>query len=376
MKVLHLCSYYIGNKLYRNLFYEISKKRISQSVYIPIRNKMQFNKNYFNSDKTKIYYDLILKKYDRFLYGTKIVKQLRRVVEKIPNIESTSIIHAHTLFSDGGTAYLLNMKYGIKYIVSIRNTDINVFYKYALHYRFLSHKILKNASAIIFISPAYKEKTLNVLPRNIAKQISDKSFIIPNGIDNRWFKEISSKTIDPKKQLKLLFVGTLDQNKNVISVIRAVERLVSQGKDVNLNIAGDGPLLNKLISQVEDRNLQNKIVFHGQIDIEKLIEIMDTSDIFILPSYKETFGISYIEAMARGVPVIYTRGEGISGYFADGSVGYSITPDNINEMINAINDITDNYEIISRNCIIQAKNFNWDDIAQEYIDLYTLNSRS
>ncbi|MCZ2258634.1 glycosyltransferase family 4 protein [Sporosarcina sp. G11-34] len=371
MKVIHLCTYYIGNKLYEKLFFEISKNEISQAIYIPIRDKELVNRNFLSLHNIEFYYDLILKKYDRYFYKGKVKKQKKRVEMKVSDLQLTNVIHAHTLFSDGGTAYLLKKKYGINYVINVRSTDINTFYKYAIHHRDFSHEVLLNASNIIFISPAYKEKTFSLLPDKVVSQIKNKTHIIPNGIDNKWFTtEIVEVKKDFMKGLHLLFTGSLDKNKNLITVLKLVQKLVREGQDVYLNVAGEGPFKKKLMSYATNMGVYDRVKFHGKVSTEKLIELVDQSDIFILPSYKETFGISYIECMSRGVPVIYTRNEGIDGYFPEGSVGYSTDPNDINEMNININNILDDYERISQECIAASRKFNWKDISRIYINMY------
>jgi len=372
LRLLHLCSYYTGNKLYKNLFSKLSKKGFFQSVYIPIKNPDLLNRNYFETHGLKFHYDFILKKYDRYLYKGKIKKQMRRVLEKVDTLQTTDIIHAHTLFSDGGTAYLLKKKFGKNYIISVRSTDINTFYKYAVQYRTFSHKVLVNASSIVFISHAYKKNFFELLPKSIVKSIEGKSYVIPNGIDEKWF---STKLPLVKKKedftkLNLLFTGSLIKRKNLITVLNLIESLSRDGLDVYLNIAGDGPLRERLITQVNQLGLDEKVVFHGNVSKEELIRLADNSDVFILPSYKETFGISYIEALSRGLPIIYTRNDGIDGYFSEGSVGYSTDPRNLDEMKDKIKNIIINYDSISKNCINEAKTFNWGDIATIYEKLY------
>ena len=142
------------------------------------------------------------------------------------------------------------------------------------------------------------------------------------------------------------------------------------GKEVVLNVAGDGPLKEQLMAECNQLKLQEIVHFHGNVSIEKLRALADDSDIFILPSYKETFGISYIEAMSRGLPIIYTRGEGIDGFFPEGVVGYSTNPDDVDEMTDKIELILKNYPKMSNNCIEESKRFNWHDIATEYSHLY------
>ncbi|GIN23157.1 glycosyltransferase family 4 protein [Siminovitchia fordii] len=370
MNVLQLCTYYIGNKLHSKLFSNLNEESLQQTIYVPIRNKGLNNRNLIKGEGLELHYDLILKRYDRYLYKGKINKQMKRIETIVSSLQEFDLVHAHTLFSDGGTAYLLKKKYGINYIVSVRNTDINTFYKYALHQRPFIHKVLQNASAVVFISHVYKQKTLQLLPDNLVNSIEEKSYVIPNGIDNQWLEinKRSKKISGP--QINLVFAGSLDKNKNLHTVLRVMKESLKTNEKFFLNVAGDGPLKDKLIDFTNRSGFKNKVHFHGHVSLKNLIKLMDESDIFILPSYKETFGISYIEAMARGLPIIYTRDEGVDGYFKEGYVGFSTNPNSVDEIKKNINKIIENYEQMSMNAISESKKFNWKEISNIYLRLY------
>lgn len=371
VNVLQLNSYFIANKLHQKLTSTMVSKNVRQTVYIPIKSKELENRNIVESNHLEFHYDYILKKYDRFLYKGKIKKQLKRIEEKIPNIQAFDLIHAHTLFSDGGTAYLLKKKYGLNYIVSVRSADIYAFYKYAVFHRPFIHEVLKNATSVVFISHAYKKQTFDLLPKKVVQAIEHKTKVIPNGIDDKWFETAPPQRNNIKKPLRLLFTGSLDKNKNLGTVLKLAHSLKNDdGKEVVLNVAGDGPLKEQLITECNQLKLQEDVHFHGNITIDKLRALADESDVFILPSYKETFGISYVEAMSRGLPIIYTRGEGIDGFFPEGVVGYSTYPDDVYDMAESIELILNNYNEMSNNCIQESKRFNWHDIATEYRQLY------
>src|SRR5699024_5822604 len=124
---------------------------------------------------------------------------------------------------------------------------------------------------------------------------------------------------------------------------------------------------------VKKNNLQNKVNFHGNLERTRLRDLVNCSDIFILPSYKETFGISYIEAISQGIPIIYTRNEGIDGFFEEGEVGYSTDPDDIYEMKSHVYEILDNYNTISKECIAVSRMFSWSQIINDYIKIYKQN---
>ena len=89
-----------------------------------------------------------------------------------------------------------------------------------------------------------------------------------------------------------------------------------------------------------------------------------------MPSLSETFGLSYIEAMSQGIPIIYTRGQGIDGVFEEGTVGYHVNPYDIEETYNAIKRILSDYEKFSNACIEESKQFSWDVIVDDYQKIY------
>ncbi|WP_282138318.1 glycosyltransferase family 4 protein [Rossellomorea aquimaris] len=376
MELLHICSYYIGNKLYANLIKEFSKSEINQHVFIPLKNDSFTGSNQLPSEYKTInyYYKNILNRYDRFFYFNKTRKQFHEIERSIMSNSKIDFVHAHTLFSDGGTAYKLYQKYGINYIVNVRNTDINVFYKYGVHLRQFMYKVLLNAKAIVFISYAYKKQTLSVLPSNVLDQIENKCYVIPNGIDNYWHeKALTHKDTSSSrsKRVKLLFIGLINKNKNLKTVIQACQLLNSRGYKVSLDVIGDGPLKKQCKELTNKLNMEKTIIFHGYLtDMQSITKIMDNCDIFVMPSFKETFGLVYIEAMSRGIPVIYSQGQGIDGFFENGEVGYSVDPKNSEMLCNVVSKIIIDYNTISQNCLKRANNFQWNSVAEKFKRIY------
>jgi len=374
MRILHICSYYIGNKLYMNLIKELSLNGINQEVFIPIRDDQHAGRNQLpiQYDTVNFYYRNLLKKHDKFLFFNKIKKQMTEIEKSIPEIENINAIHAHTIFSDGGTAYKLYKKYGIDYIVNVRNTDINTFYRYALHLRPFMYKILLNARAVVFISHAYKEQMLSFLPASILSQIENKCFVVPNGIDDYWHKSaVNKKRKETFKEIKILFIGTINKNKNLTSVIYACNKLQKEGFNVLLNVIGTGPLEVECRELCVNLGMEKNVLFHGYISEKEIISsIMDNSDIFIMPSFKETFGLVYIEAMSRGLPVIYTKGQGIDGFFQEGEVGFSIDPEDQPMIVESIKKIINSYNNLSVNCYKNSLKFNWSNNSREYLNYY------
>src|SRR5699024_12076277 len=120
MKVLHVCSYYIGNKLYTNMIGSLAKKNINQVVYIPVRTKEHLNKNKLPSvlKNIKFQYSKILNKFDRLFFMRKINKQ-KKDIERNLLSNRHDLIHSYNAFSDVGKAYILNEKYCILYYYNV-----------------------------------------------------------------------------------------------------------------------------------------------------------------------------------------------------------------------------------------------------------------
>ncbi|USK59575.1 glycosyltransferase family 4 protein [Peribacillus asahii] len=354
---------------------EISKIGINQDIFIPVRKPEHIGMNKLNHsefESVNYYYANILNRSDRIFYKSKMNKQLHWAENQILTNKKIDMIHAHTVFSDGGTAYKLYKKYGINYLLTVRNTDINIFFKYAVHLRPLMYNILLNAKKIVFISYAYREKMKSILPNNILKQVENKFVVIPNGIESYWHinkAPVSVRFSD--KQVTLLFIGLVDKNKNLETVIRVCNKLVKKGYDAYLNVIGDGPMLEKNKKLSNKLNIDERINFYGYInDKDKIKEIMNKSDIFVLPSLKETFGLVYVEAMSQGLPVIYSKGEGIDGFFRDGEIGYSVDSKSVNQIVDRISNIIEQYETISNKSIYNSESFKWNEIARRYLDIY------
>jgi glycosyltransferase involved in cell wall biosynthesis len=366
-RILHINTEYSSKSLYKNLVSKLIDKVSHQIVYIPIRRKNETGNNSIEHKNLSFYYPYILNFFLRIRYFRKIRKIFNDADSKL-DFSEIDVIHSHTLFSSGGPTYLLNRKYQVPYIITLRNTDINIFFKYLFYLKPFSYKILSNASRIIVISPKYSEHLRQIIPKNVYNLIENKIKNIPNGIDDFWFENLGSKRKKPSGEIKLLFVGELNRNKNIGTVIRLTEYLNSRGISTKLIIVGDGPKKKKIIKK--SRKNTNLTYYHQTDNKEQLLKIYREADIFIMPSIKETFGLVYGEAMSQGVPVLYSRGQGIDGYFKEGGVGYSVKPKDIRDIASKIQLILDNYEEISNNCILKVQKFNWNYIADIYEKIY------
>ena len=121
--------------------------------------------------------------------------------------------------------------------------------------------------------------------------------------------------------------------------------LIKRYPDLKLNIVGAGPERERLDEIVKTLKLEDSVSFKGQITNQEVLDLMNKSYIFILPSVAEGFGIVYAEAMKAGCITIGTKNEGIDGFIINGKNGFLVNPEE-KEITKLIEEIYENkYDI-------------------------------
>ncbi len=373
MRILHICSDYPFTSVYQQLLMHF-KPQTGQThmMYVPLSRTQDFSSKYsYCSSTVQLFYSRDYGSLDRLLYHPKRLRTQQSIERQIP-LGDISVVHAHYLFSAGGVAHSIGKLYGLPYLVAVRSSDINFFMKYAFPLRRFGVEIMRDANKIIFISPAAREIMIGqYVPDCLKDMIYSKSEVIPNGVDDFWLQNICSRPsrLHTGKSISLLYVGEVSKNKNVETSIKVTDTLNARGYNASLDVVGDGLDMKRIAAMAHKR--PETIRIHGRITSkEKLIRLYRSADIFIMPSITETFGLVYLEAMSQGLPIIYTRYQGIDGYFEDGSVGYGCTPRDPNMIADRVERVIEDYDNISARCIRAVHDFAWDSIANRYEEIY------
>lgn len=117
---------------------------------------------------------------------------------------------------------------------------------------------------------------------------------------------------DPISNPSIAYVGTLTPRKRVLDLLLGCAVARDQGVDVNLHIVGAGPEEKALRAESASLGLCDRVEFHGQlVGMERINQILDKSDLFVLPSMSEGLPRSIIEAMARGLPTLGSDAQGV-----------------------------------------------------------------
>lgn len=364
MKVLHINCNFTGNPVHRTMIEHLSKLNIDNNVFVPVHNLDNNLQEQKNIDICKCF-----NKKDRVLFDYKSNK-IQRAIKKIYDFSRIDIIHAYTLFTDGNVALNIKKKYNIPYVVTIRNTDVNTFFRYMFYLRKRGIKIMEEADAIFFISQAYKNEVFNkYIPKEMKEKLEQKSYIIPNGVDDYWINNqyIHQNTKDLNKKIKIIYVGRIDYNKNIETTQKALNILRNKNYEVEFSIVGkieNKKIFHRIMKYKNTKYFENK-------PKNELIKLYRDNDIFVMPSFTETFGMVYVEAMSQGLPVIYTKGQGFDKQFQDGKIGYAINPKNPNDIAEKIIQICNNYKTIQKECVKSTINFEWGEICKKYYKIYT-----
>lgn len=383
MRVVHIAVAGITDKFYLKFLSKMGKAlSVEQYLYIPYKKGYsekemgiieQYRKNGINTIALPIKTDL-----DRILYYKKIKKYMKQIEDAI-DIKEVSLFHAHSLFSDGGVAYLLHKKYGIPYIVAVRTTDTCVFMKYFRHLIPFGRKIIQNAADVVYITPSLRNDTIRkMLGGNKKTYAMFKSHILPNGVNEYWIdnKVEIGKKLEGNNRVRLIQVSRLNPQKNVDKTIAAVKLLRNRGIEATIDILGEGENREKLENMANELGISQYVTFYGFIDdLNTVKAAYQQNDIFVMPSLGETFGLTYIEAMSQGLPIIGVQGTGVSDFFENGQVGQFVMQATDTQIADAVMAIVQQYESISNRCVLVAAKFSWDTIIAEYASIYEESER-
>ncbi|NYB52585.1 MAG: glycosyltransferase family 4 protein [Methanobacteriaceae archaeon] len=197
--------------------------------------------------------------------------------------------------------------------------------------------------------------------QDLLKQINaSEAKVIPNGID---FKEIIE--VKPhKNHHQVVFAGRLIKEKRVDLLIRALAFVKKDVTNIKAIIFGEGPEEQKIKKLADELELSNNITFRGFLENHPdLISHLKSSEVFVLPSEREGFGIIVIESNACGLPVVIVQSsmnaavdlvnEGMNGFIANSTV---------EDLAKKITLALHEKKSMSDNCIAFAKKYDWDNI--------------
>lgn len=269
------------------------------------------------------------------------------------------IIHAH-FYSIAATATILRKKYHIPFVITEHSSKLNKPLEYISKLdKGLVAKAYQCCDQLICVSEA--------LRNNILQNFGHDSIVIPNMVDNHSFQYLGAAKND--SPFIFVSVGNLIPIK---AFDKLIEAFLQVKDDAKLYIIGDGPERERLEEQIEKNQLGAQVELLGRLNRDEINKVYQKSHVFVLPSQSETFGLSYIEAMYAGLPVIATQCGGPESFVNDCN-GLLVPVNDINALAKAMHTMRKNHsdynpENISRTCI---ERFSPSVIADKLIEVYS-----
>ena len=362
MKILQISNDYYNSGVYCTLHQGFLRDGLKSVFFVPLPEGVPAE------PEESVIAAYCFRKNDRYWYLNK-QRKVYRALRPVLETQKPDLLHGYFLFSAGISCLWAKQEYGIPYVVTVQNTDVNTIYRYFIHLRGLGQKVLAEAAAVIFPSPAYRDYVLmHMVSRREQAGLAGKSHVLPFAVAPFWtaHPETGMRSIH-EDALRLLTVGRVDRDKNQTTVLRAAELLTAQGLSVELSVVGE----------TADENVQ-RMLEHSpivrrvfQLPKEQLIDEYRRADIFVLPSKHESFGLVYAEALSQGLPVLYTAGQGFDGQFPEGHVGYHVDAGCCESVAEVIQTTLKEYPALQGRCSMAARRFSQAQVCAEAERIYS-----
>ena len=322
------------------------------------------------------YHEVEMYKYPLFEFPLYSIELASKLVE-VAKFNDIDIVHAHYAIPHATSAYLMkeilkSEKYtrDVKVITTLHGTDITLV---GLEPTFLPTMkfSIEQSDGVTAVSNFLKEKTIT------AYKINKNIEVIPNFIDIQKFKRLD---VEEAMQHKKLFAGENEKILIHISNFRALKRVqdvirifakVHEKVPSKLLLVGDGPERSDCENLTRELDIQESVKFMGKQDC--IAELLSISDLFLMPSQSESFGLSALEAMSCGVPVISSSIGGLPELNIHGETGYIAEFGDVERMAKYSIDLLTNrkkYDMFAANARKRAEEFDKDRIIPQYENFY------
>ncbi len=258
----------------------------------------------------------------------------------------------------------------IPYIVSLRGSDVphyddfnrglQLFHALLLP---VTRRIWRRSARVVALSEGLRSEALLTLP-------SQRIDVISNGVETDLFTPGKERR-EKDGPIRMITVSRLIERKGIQHVLEAISRMGEQ--NIELLIVGTGSYETHLKELCGKLGLDGKVTFHGFCLRSRLPELYRRSDLFILPSMAESFGIVFAEAMACGLPVIGGRTGGVVDLVKEEN-GILVPPGDVAAIRAAVKKLCDSPEM--RRAMGRANReravdrYGWRRVAEEYGKIY------
>ena len=299
---------------------------------------------------------------EKILGGRLLANAALPIARRLHRERPFDIVHAHMLPRDGHAGLLVAKALGIPFALTVHGTDIFHYFIPGKEPWARNQMIAREADALMAVSSLLMSR---VKPYRGEGKLSR---IVPNGVDLSLVPHQTHNT--PRA---VISVGTLKARKCMDRTLEAFARLADEYPDAQLTIVGIGEMEQQLKSRIAELGLGDRVEMTGGLPHEQVLERMAKSDLFVLPSWGEGYGIVYIEALAAGCISVGALGEGIEDTITDGENGFLVPAGDIDAIERAMREVfahPGKYEALRRKGQEAARELTWARNAQTVEAIY------
>lgn len=317
------------------------------------------------------YHEVSVRDYPLFDYAPYESALASKLVDVV-RFEKLDILHVHYAIPHASAAFMAKQileTYGIyiPFVTTLHGTDITLVGKDPTYKPVVTFSINKS-DGVTTVSQNLKEDTEKHF------EITNEIKVIPNFIDFNRFslkpKDHFKKAIAPNNERILIHTSNFRKVKRTGDVIRTFEKIQKRIPS-KLLMVGDGPERAYNEQLCRELGICEHVRFLGKQDA--IEEILSVSDLFLMPSESESFGLAALEAMACKVPAITSNAGGLPELNIDGFCGFMSNVGDVEDMAAKGIQILENDEVLQRfkeNAFIRAQDFDLKKILPVYIDYY------
>jgi len=318
------------------------------------------------------YHEVNVPEYPLFHYQPYELALSSKLVDMV-KLHKIELLHVHYAIPHAYAGYMAKQMLKdegivIPMVTTLHGTDITLVGKHPFYKTAVTFSINKS-DVVTSVSQNLKEDTLKHF------DIKNDIHVIPNFIELdkiRNEKHIScQRSVMAEKHERIItHISNFRKVKRIPDVINVFFKIQNQ-IPAKLMLVGDGPERENAERLVAGLGIEDRVIFFGNSN--EIDQILSYSDLFLLPSETESFGLAALEAMAWSVPVISTNTGGLPEVNLDGFSGYLSDVGNIDEMANRAISIlknNDTLEKFRKQALSQAEKFDIKNILPLYEDLY------
>ena len=272
------------------------------------------------------------------------------------------LLHAHMLPREGHAGRLLGRALGLPVALTVHGTDVFHYFIPGQTPWKRNVETARRVDALMAVSSLLLSR---VAPYRGEGRISR---VVQNGVDLSLVPENEAR-----RPRAVISVGTLKARKCMDKTLEAFARLADEYGDATLTIVGIGEMEQALRARIAELHLEGRVTLTGGLPHEEVLRRMAQSDLFVLPSWGEGYGIVYIEAMAAGCIAVGAENEGIADTITDGENGFLVPAgdtDAVERVMRAVFAHPEAYEALRARGMRDARELTWAHNAEITAGVY------